>query len=153
MRPFWELHISFLEDYHVCLFTCTPYFSCVQSSNWMCCRANTHHLCGLQRRFVGNLERPVQYHAFTILCISNFRPLDKYLAYALGSFWNVAMNCAKIWILGQGERARPCSKGPYNWRNNFLEELCHCALDVLDGPQRMPKRKWLFSSTVSNVSA
>jgi len=88
----------------------------------MCYRANAHHLCGLQRWFAGNLERPVQHHAFLILCISNFRPPDKYLTYIVGSFWNEAVSCAKMRILGQGERALPFSKGSYNQRNNFLEE-------------------------------
>lgn len=82
---------------------------------WMCYRVNAHHLCGLQSRLNGNWGRPVQHHAFMILYISNFRPLDKYLAYAVGSFWNVTVSCAKIWMLGQGERARPFSKGCYNW--------------------------------------
>lgn len=128
MGPFWEFHISFLEDDHVCFFTCTPTFSCVQSGNRTWCGVNAHNLCGLQSLFTGNLERSVQQHAFLFLYISNFRPLDKYLANAMDSCWNAASG-----ILGQGERALPFFKGPYNQGNSFLEEPCHCALDMLDG--------------------
>lgn len=132
--PFWESHISFLEDGHVCLFTCTSNFSCVQSGIWTCCEVNARHLCGLQSLFTGNLERSVQQHVFLCLCISNFRPLVTHLAYAVDSCWIAASG-----ILGQGDRALPFLTGSYNCRNNFLKEPCHCALDVLDGSHRIPR--------------
>lgn len=83
---------------------------------------------------LGNLEKSLQQHALLFLCMSNFRPLAKCLAYAIDSCWNAAS-----WILGQGERALPFFKGSYNWRNNFLEEPCHSTLDALDSSHRIPR--------------
>lgn len=97
--------------------------------------------------FAGNLEKPANHRAFKIFCISSFRPLDKYLAYAVGSLWNAAVSWAEMWMLGQGERAPPRSEGSRNRRINFLEQPCHCGLAVLGIPQRMLWRKWVFSNT------
>lgn len=118
MRPFWEFHISFPEHDHICLYSHTPNFSCVQSSNQTRCGVNAHHLCGLQSLFIGNLERTVQENAFLFFCISNFRPPAKYLAYAMDSCWNAASG-----ILGQGERALPFLKGLVTGERPFWKSL------------------------------